>query len=208
MTKIKLCGLKHAQDIDTANLLKPDYVGFVFAQNSRRAVLDGEAADLRARLDPSIRTVGVFVKEPLDHIEQLLLNGIIDVVQLHGGEDMAYIQQLRARTDKPIWKAFSMNAREDAFFAQQSMADLVLLDSSDGGSGTLFSWGLLDEISRPYFLAGGLTPENVKDAVKMLDPYGVDVSSGIETNGRKDPEKMKAFVSAVRRANGVGMEGE
>ncbi|MBQ7507663.1 MAG: phosphoribosylanthranilate isomerase [Lachnospiraceae bacterium] len=203
MTRIKLCGLKRTQDIEKANELKPDYVGFVFYQKSRRAVLDGEAEALRELLDPSIESVGVFVNEPEGHVAQLLNRGIIQIAQLHGTEDLAYIQNLRQLTDGPVWKAFAMDSNENAFFAQQSSADMVLLDSAGGGTGTVFQWELLNQISRPYFLAGGLTPENVKDAVKMLDPYGVDVSSGIETNGKKDPKKMEAFVWAVRKESGA-----
>ena len=203
MTRIKLCGLKRTQDIEKANELKPDYVGFVFYQKSRRAVLDGEAEALRELLDPSIESVGVFVNEPEVHVAQLLNRGIIQIAQLHGTEDLAYIQHLRQLTDGPVWKAFAMDSNENAFFAQQSSADMVLLDSAGGGTGTVFQWELLNQISRPYFLAGGLTPENVKDAVKMLDPYGVDVSSGIETNGKKDPKKMEAFVWAVRKESGA-----
>ena len=200
MTKIKLCGLTRPGDIDTANELKPDYIGFVFAGASRRYVSPAEAAALKKRLDPGILAVGVFVNEPPSSVAALLNAGTIDLAQLHGGEDEAYIRQLRALTDKPVMQAFRIRTAGDAAAAGRSSADLVLLDAG-AGSGVTFDWSLLDGVSRPYFLAGGLDPENAAAAVRELHPYGVDVSSGIESGGVKDHKKMAAFVAAVRRAN-------
>lgn len=173
MTKIKFCGLSRICDIENVNELKPDYVGFVFAPKSRRYVTYEKAAEL-------------------------LHNGVIDMAQLHGDEDEAYIAQLRLMTDKTIIKAFRVETSDDIEMANQSGADYILLDSG-AGSGTVFDWELLKSIRRPYFLAGGLDIDNVTYVLKTLNPFAVDVSSGIETNGSKDKAKMAAFAAAVRK---------
>lgn len=198
MTKIKLCGLSRACDMIAVNELMPEYVGFVFAKNSSRYVDPQTAAALRKQLPPSILPVGVFVMEEAETVAELLNSGIIDMAQLHGGEDENYIRQLRRLTGKPLIKAFWMEAKQDVIAAQESTADYILLDSGSGGSGTVFDWTLLRHMERPYFLAGGLNAANVKEALQTLAPYAVDVSSGIETKGRKDAAKMKEFVRAVR----------
>lgn len=199
MTRIKLCGLSRLCDIEAANALKPDYIGFVFAPKSRRYVFPETAAGLRKWLDPAIRAVGVFVNERPETVAALLRTGTIDVAQLHGGEDAAYIDRLRALTGQPLVQAFRMESERDIAAAQASTSDFVLLDSGAGGTGTAFDWTLLRGIRRPYFLAGGLDPDNVGNAVRLLRPYAVDVSSGIETDGKKDRNKMAAFVAAVRK---------
>lgn len=201
MTKIKLCGLSRPCDIDAVNRLKPDYIGFVFAKKSKRYVSPEKAAALKAALDPAIRAVGVFVNEPAENVAALLKDGTIDVAQLHGKEDEGYITALRAMTDQPIIKAFRIDTEADVAAANSSSADFVLLDSGNGGTGTVFDWNLLQGIRRPYFLAGGLNPDNAEAAVSALKPYAVDVSSGIETDGLKDETKMTAFTAAVKRGN-------
>lgn len=198
MTKIKLCGLRQEEDIKTANLLQPDYIGFVFAQSSRRFIDYAAAAQLKKKLAPEIQAVGVFVNEDISIIANLLQQGIIDAAQLHGQEDEAAIRLLQRQTGKKIIKAFSIKCADDVRQAALSAADCVLLDAGSGGTGITFDWQLLRKMTRKYFLAGGLTPANVAAAVRNLQPYGVDVSSGIETNGRKDAVKMDAFVRAVR----------
>lgn len=198
MTKIKLCGMRNAADIAVVNQLKPDYIGFILAPQFWRYVPSETVAKLKAALDPAIQVVGVFVNQDVHEVARLLAEGTIDVAQLHGQEDEAYIAALRQMTDKPIFKAFKINTPEAVAAANASSADCVLLDSGTG-TGTVFDWSLLEQIRRPYFLAGGLHPGNVEDAVRTLQPYGVDVSSGIETNKRKDPEKMAAFVAAVKK---------
>lgn len=203
MTKIKLCGLSRPCDIEAVNELRPDFIGFVFAKKSKRYVSPETAAALKAALDPAIRAVGVFVSEPVEGVASLLERGIIDVAQLHGKEDEAYIAALRSMTDKPIIKAFRIDTEEDVRKANNSSADFVLLDSGNGGTGTVFDWNLLQGITRPYFLAGGLNPENAEAAVSALKPYAVDVSSGIETDGFKDAAKMAAFVAAVKRGEAL-----
>ncbi len=206
MTKIKLCGLKRPQDIQAANELLPAYIGFVFAPKSRRYVHPDRAEELRRMLNPGIIPVGVFVNETPETVAALLDRGIIDIAQLHGKEDAAYIRRLRQLTTKPLIQAFRVDTPADVAAAQASTADYVLLDSGAGGTGTCFDWSLLQDIQRPYFLAGGLTPENVGGAVATLHPYAVDVSSGIETDGAKDKEKMTQFVRAVRGVPGKDEE--
>ena len=198
MTKMKLCGLSRSCDIEAANELKPDYIGFVFAPKSKRYVTYEKAAELKSLLSPEIRAVGVFVNEHPQNVVKLLQNGIIDIAQLHGDENEDYIAHLRLFTDKPIIKAFRMETENGIKTAEQSTADYILLDSG-AGTGTVFDWGLVKSIRRLYFLAGGLDARNVADAVKALHPFAVDVSSGIETDGAKDKIKMAAFVAAVRK---------
>ena len=200
MTGIKLCGLKRESDIDAANALKPDYIGFVFAPKSKRYVTRDEAKKLKAGLSERISAVGVFVDEAPEAVAELLNLGIIDIAQLHGHEDDAYIGRLRELSQKPIIQAFRVVNAGDAARASLSAADFVLLDSG-AGTGSAFDWGLIQGFGRPYFLAGGLSPQNVGGAVRALRPFAVDVSSGIETDGVKDKEKMVAFVAAVREAD-------
>ena len=198
MTKIKLCGLSRPCDILTANELKPEYIGFVFAPKSKRYIDPQKAAQLKELLSSDIRAVGVFVDEAPDTVAALLNSGVIDIAQLHGSEDEAYIQRLRQRTDQPIIKAFQIKTYHDLAEAEACTADHILLDSG-AGTGNVFDWSVLQDVKRPYFLAGGLSPDNVGDAVRLLHPYAVDVSSGIETDGRKDEEKAAAFIAAVRK---------
>lgn len=202
MTKIKLCGLSRPQDIQTANRLMPDYIGFVFAPKSRRYVPPEKAEALRRLLRPEISAVGVFVREAPETVAELLSRRIIDIAQLHGGEDAEYIARLRTLTGKPLIQAFRIDTQQDILAAEASKADFVLLDSGNGGTGTTFDWSLIRKIRRPYFLAGGLCPGNVRRAIASLKPYAVDVSSGIETDGIKDESKMTEFVHAVRSVTG------
>ncbi len=197
--KIKLCGLTRPSDIETANLLHPDYVGFVFAKKSRRYVSPERTKMLKELLHPDILAVGVFVDEEPESVAAWLSSGIIDIAQLHGGEDETYLKKLRKLTDKPLIKAFSVKDMGDIEKANDSTADFVLLDAGGGGTGTAFDRELLAGMNRPYFLAGGLDPSTVEEAVKRWRPYAVDVSTGIETDGVKDAEKMQAFVDAVEK---------
>ena len=197
--KIKLCGLTRPCDIEAVNELQPDYIGFVFAKKSRRYVSPEKAEELKAMLAPGIQAVGVFVNEEPEQIVSLLEAGTIDVAQLHGQEDETEIRRLRELTDHPLIQAFRIDTEQDVERANASTADYVLLDSGAGGTGTVFDWDLLRAIRRPYFLAGGLDTENLGTVKAKLNPYGVDVSSGIETGGYKDKEKMTAFVAAARK---------
>lgn len=197
MTKIKLCGLSRLEDIEVANSLKPEYIGFVFWDKSKRNVSYEKAKELRSALDSSIKSVGVFVKADIDFVCRLLDDGIINIAQLHGGEDEEYIKELRSRTDKPIIQAFRIEKESDIDMVNASSADYVLLDSGKG-TGIVFNWELIKNVNRPFFLAGGLSCDNIEDAVKNIRPFAVDVSSGIETDGLKDKAKMERFVSMVR----------
>lgn len=197
--KIKLCGLTRPCDIEAVNELQPDYIGFVFAKKSRRYVSPEKAEELKAMLAPEIQAVGVFVNEEPEQIVSLLEVGTIDVAQLHGQEGEREIRRLRELTDHPLIQAFRIDTEQDVERANASTADYVLLDSGAGGTGTVFDWDLLQAIRRPYFLAGGLDTENLGTVKAKLNPYGIDVSSGIETDGYKDKEKMTAFVAAARK---------
>ena len=196
--KIKICGLRRKEDILTANRLRPDYVGFVFAPGSSRCVSREEAIQLRQLLDPGIRAVGVFVNENIRTVAGLLADGIIQVAQLHGQENENYILSLRRMTGRHLIKAFRIANSADVRRAAASNADCILLDHGAGGTGESFDWDLVQGLTRPYFLAGGLNPDNVQEALRQTRPWGVDVSSGVETDGVKDAQKMEQFVRRVR----------
>lgn len=196
-TQIKMCGLRRPEDIRAVNELKPDYIGFVFFPGSRRYITPETANALKEMLDPGIEAVGVFVDENPETVAELLADRTIDMAQLHGHEDEQYLARLRKLTDRPLIRAFRIRSAEDAMRAQDSSADRILLDAG-AGDGKTFDWSWLRTVDRPYFLAGGLNPENVARAVQELKPYAVDVSSGIETDGFKDIQKMRAFMQAVR----------
>ena len=202
MTKIKLCGLSRPCDIEMVNALNPEYIGFVFTPKSKRYVSPEKASELKKLLSPGIKAVGVFVNAPQNEILELVHSVIIDIIQLHGTEDAAYIRQLRELTNALIIQAFRMKTEADIFLAKQSSADYILLDSG-AGTGMTFNWQLIQDVKRPYFLAGGLNPDNVRNAIQKLTPFAVDVSSGIETEGFKDKEKMTAFVTAVRKGENL-----
>ena len=209
MIRIKICGLKRIEDIEAVNELCPDYVGFVFADFSHRYVDKETAVKLKERLDPRIKAVGVFVNEDYNYVAELLNEGVIDMAQLHGDEDEVYIERLRGLTSdnereaksadsEKIIKAFNMSKIGSVSEIDNSSADMVLVDSGTG-SGKTFDWTRLREIKRPYILAGGLGVQNIAEAVNTLQPYGVDVSSGVETDKLKDVNKMRSFVEIVRK---------
>lgn len=198
MTKIKLCGLQSLDDVIATNAVQPDYIGFVFAKTSKRFITPQTAEELRKKLDRKIAVVGVFVNEPVEVVAELLNKGTIDMAQLHGNENEEYITLLRKKTDKKLVKAFSVNEAKNLQAAYACSADYILFDSGNGGTGKRFDWNILQDFDRPYFLAGGLNINNVSEAVSRLHPYAVDVSSGVETDGRKDNVKMAAFINAVR----------
>lgn len=200
MTGIKLCGISRLQDVPMLNECAPQYVGFVFAPRSRRFVEEATAMEIRTRLHRSIETVGVFVDQPIEQMAALANSGVIQAIQLHGHETEETIRRLREQTDARIIQAFSVRTEKDVAAANASSADLVLLDSGEGGTGCVFDWQLLAAVERAYILAGGLHAGNVASAIRRLHPYAVDVSSGIETDGQKDASKIRQFVSAVRDA--------
>ena len=200
MTRVKMCGLRRACDIEAANELRPDYVGFVFANGSKRYVSPEEAKVFRSMLDPGISAVGVFVDADPSFIEDILDSGTIDMIQLHGNEDGGYIDRLRSSSSVPIVKAFRIGDGMDVDEIMSCPADHIMLDSG-AGTGNVFDWNMIENMNRPYFLAGGLSADNVEEAIERLHPFAVDVSSGIETDGFKDKTKMAAFVAAVRRGD-------
>ncbi|MCL2357444.1 MAG: phosphoribosylanthranilate isomerase [Defluviitaleaceae bacterium] len=206
MVKVKICGLTRLADIDAVNAARPDFIGFVFAE-SRRRVSPTQAAELRAALAPGIIPVGVFADAPIDEIGCLVGRGIISAVQLHGDEDEKFIAALKrelafitAFKRRPpgsvkIIKAVAIEKPGDAQAWNNSAADFLLLDKKGGGTGETFDWKLIGDLQKLFFLAGGLSPENVADAVRNVKPFAVDVSSGVETNGVKDPKKIHEFTA-------------
>lgn len=199
-TKIKICGLYAPCDADYVNEALPDYAGFVFYPNSHRNVTEDEALRLRRSIRISIETVGVFVDAQMDQIVRVYSQNIISIIQLHGCEDHAYIKQLRKLLPEAvIWKAYKVCSREDLKEAQTCMANVVLLDNGYG-TGACFDWSLLESFPRDFILAGGLTAENIPLAIAKIHPLVVDLSSGVETVGMKDKEKILAAVSVAKRS--------
>jgi len=202
MTKIKICGLSRLEDISAVNALKPEYIGFVFFKKSKRYVSPEKALELKKILDKEIKAVGVFVDEDIKTVEKFLKSGIIDIAQLHGNETDDYIKSLKELTVQPVIKAFKIRSLSDIEKAEKSLADMILLDAGMG-DGKVFDWSLVSGFKRPYFLAGGLDCTNAQSAVSQLHPYALDVSSGVETGGLKDIQKMTAFINAVRKEDEI-----
>ena len=186
MTKIKLCGMQNEAHIEWANEAGCDYIGFVFAP-SRRQISREVAANLRTRVIPSVSVVGVFVDEPVMHIAHIVNEGIIDLIQLHGGEDEAYLLALRSLCQLPIIKAVCNPRNAEKAFTS---ADYILLDGATGGSGKVFDWNQAHGYDKPLFLAGGLHAGNLEKAIKTVGPYAVDLSSGLEEHGEKQRHLM------------------
>ena len=201
MVKIKICGLKRMEDIEIVNEYQPEYIGFVFA-HTKRYVEKETARKLREALDPAIQAVGVFVNEDISVIEELCRENIIQLVQLHGDEDLVYIEQLRKCIKQPVIKAVRVRNCEQILEAEKLPVEYLLLDTyikgTYGGSGRSFDKSLIPELRKPYFLAGGLDAKNVRKNIESCSPYGVDVSSAMESDGVKDRAKIKAFIEAAR----------
>lgn len=199
MSKIKICGLSRDDDVDYINEAKPDFTGFIIGvPKSKRNIDRSTAGRLKSRLDKNIPAVGVFIDYPLEKIAQLCNDGIIDIVQLHGNESENYIKELRGLiSDNEIWKAFVISNLDDVKRAEQCSADRILLDSGTG-SGKTFDWSIAANTTREIILAGGLNPKNIPLAIKQINPWAVDLSSGVETDGVKDKDKILAAVAAVR----------
>ena len=198
MTKIKMCGMCSERDIEYSNTILPEYVGYIFVKRSRRYITPDMAAVFTGILDKKIIPVGVFINEDIDLISKLVKNGTIMQIQLHGTETEKYIADLREYVNVPIIKAYKIRSAKDVQSTRTSTADMLLFDSGEG-SGELFDHSVLTSFNRPYFLAGGLSPNNIGGILTKLSPYAVDVSSGIETDGKKDLKKMRAFADAIRR---------
>ncbi len=202
--RVKLCGMFREADVRAVAQAQPDLCGFIVDfPKSHRSVTPAQLAGLSELLlecEPvgaPIWRVGVFVDEPMEQLVRIVESGCIDLVQLHGNEDAAYVDELRNCTGVGIVQAFRIRSTADVAAAEASAADLVLLDNGQG-TGKGFDWSLVASVGRPFMLAGGLGPENVAQAVREVRPWGVDMSSGIETEKLKDPAKMVAAVAAVR----------
>ncbi|AMC01663.1 N-(5'-phosphoribosyl)anthranilate isomerase [Aerococcus viridans] len=199
MVKVKICGLRRPEDIEAANAAKPDFVGFIFVEGTKRYVAPDLAAKFRRDLAADIQTVGVFVNAPIEAIVAICQAGTIDLIQLHGEEDQAYIEQLKGQVDQDIIKSVAVG---DELVVAPSQADYLLFDSlspSRGGSGKVFDWQMVSAYQdKPFFLAGGLGVDNIEEALKVVRPYAVDASSSLETDGVKDPVKMQEFVAKIR----------
>ncbi|WP_100065269.1 phosphoribosylanthranilate isomerase [Miniphocaeibacter massiliensis] len=194
MTKVKICGIKTLEDIEIVNELNPDYIGFVFAK-SKRQIDKKKALELKERLNKNIKVVGVFVNSDITEIEDICNKDIIDIIQLHGDEDNNYIKLLKSKCSKIVIKAVSIKNR-NTFTDYNS--DYLLLDNGKGGTGEMFNWEDTPEIKKPFFLAGGLNKNNVLEGIEKLKPFGVDTSSGVETEGKKDKDKIYEFIRRVR----------
>lgn len=201
--KIKICGLFRPQDAEYIDKLLPDYAGFVFYPKSHRFTDDDTAFELRKKINPIVKTVGVFVNDDAEHIEKLYKKRTINIIQLHGHESDEYIKNLRKRLpDAEIWQAFVIHDEKDLRKAEKSSADKILLDNGYG-TGKCFDWSLIKDFNRDFILAGGITPENIKEAAEKFSPWAIDVSSGVETEKIKDEEKIKKIITTIK---GLGSE--
>ena len=206
MTKIKICGLSRREDIESVNMVSPDYIGFIMGfPKSHRNITIERAKTLRAGLKEEIQVVGVFVDAEISMIVDACAQKVIDIIQLHGREDIRYIERLKAvlasvEVQAKIIKAIQVKSKEDLALIKEVPADMILLDAGMG-DGKLFSqeqMELLKSVNRDYFLAGGLNSENASELLESLHPFGVDVSSGVETEKKKDRKKIRRFVQNVR----------
>ena len=215
--KVKMCGISMVETIPAVVEARPDYMGLVFAPSKRQVTIDkakilveelhrGYAkkygSDTEHDKNDTIKTVGVFVNETVDNLVTIANEANLDAVQLHGDEDEAFIQSLKECTNVEVWKAVQIRSTADAEKWIDSSADMLLFDAyhkaERGGTGEVFDWSCLDEFERPFMLAGGIDSTNVARAIRTVRPYGIDISSGIETDGVKDDEKIKAFTNIVR----------
>lgn len=200
MTKIKICGLFRECDIDYVNEAKPDYAGFILNYpKSHRNVPPGTAQELRSKLLPEIKAVGVFVNQPEETVISTARFVGLDVIQLHGNEDNDYINHLKEKTSIPIWKAFKVETEAALRQALLSSADEILLDNGYG-TGESFDWSMVKDFNRSFILAGGLKPENIPDAIETLKPFALDISTGVETQKVKDRDRILAAVKAAHSA--------
>ena len=215
--KVKMCGISKVETIPAVVEAKPDYMGLVFAPSKRQVTVDqakilveelhrGYAkkygSDTEHDKNDTIKTVGVFVNETVDNLVTIANEANLDAVQLHGDEDEAFIQSLKERTNVEVWKAVQIRSAADVEKWIDSSADMLLFDAyhkdERGGTGEVFDWSSLDAFERPFMLAGGIDSTNVARAIRTVRPYGIDISSGIETNGVKDDEKITAFTKIVK----------
>lgn len=200
-TKIKICGLRRFEDIALANKYKPDYIGFVFAK-SKRQVTPREAESLGGNLDKNIKKVGVFVNEPIENIIDLCRNDIIDIIQLHGDEDEDYIINLKNEVDHEIIKVIRVKSRNQIIKEAKTSAENLLLDTFDekiyGGIGKAFDHKLVPNLNQRVFLAGGLKKDNILKAIEIVQPFAIDISSGVERDGFKNEKMIDEIMELFR----------
>lgn len=201
---VKICGITKEMEIDALNKLQPEYIGFVFAESKRKVTIE-VALKFHDKINKNIKTVGVFRNNSKDEILNILKYIPLDVVQLHGNENEDFIKYIRDKSGKEVWKAFSINTKEDLNIALNSSVDTILLDGINPGSGETFSWDILKNliVNKKIILAGGINEDNVSKAIEIVNPWGVDVSTGVENidvhgNRYKDENKMKNFICKVR----------
>lgn len=210
-TKIKICGLRRKEDVAYVNEFCPDFVGFIFFKASKRYISKEQAKELKELLNPKIKAAGIFVNQETDEILSLCKEGIIDIIQLHGEENTEYINLLKEKLKKAgldrkisIMKAFRVKGKQEieAAVKMQNQVDYLLLDAygkdAYGGTGESFQHELIPKDMPPYFLAGGIGEDNLAEIIKTMHPFAVDISSGAETNGMKDKEKIKKIIEIVR----------
>ena len=215
--KVKMCGISKVETIPAVVEAKPDYMGLVFAPSKRQVTVDQAktlveelhkecalkyGSDTEHDKNDTIKTVGVFVNETVYNLVTIANEANLDAVQLHGDEDEAFIQSLKERTNVEVWKAVQIRSAADVEEWIDSSADMLLFDAyhkdERGGTGEVFDWSSLDAFERPFMLAGGIDSTNVARAIRTVRPYGIDISSGIETNGVKDDGKITAFTKIVK----------
>lgn len=209
MISVKFCGMRRRQDIEYANECRPDYIGFILSDGFRRSVDLGTFCELNTYLDENIKRVGVFVNEPIENILYRAYTESLDVIQLHGSwnEDYNYIKALRKDFSGEIWKAVCAGSSEDIEYYNWKNIDKLLIDSFSkdgaGGTGKRIDTEIVKgaKIEKPFFIAGGITAENIIEIARDTKPYGVDISSGIETDGYKDLQKMKKIMEILRKEN-------
>ena len=207
--KIKICGIRRTEDVDIVNEYRPDYIGFVFASTWRQIDIK-TACNLRARLHPEIKSVGVFVNQPVELLTKACISGAADYLQLHGQENASYEKELvKALVQKGIKnpeehliRACRIRNESDFDRIPDTLAPLLLLDAFSpkdiGGTGEAFDWNMIRNVNKPFFLAGGITAENTADAIRLAQPFGIDASSSLETDKAKDRNKIKVFIERIR----------
>lgn len=198
-TKIKICGLKRIEDVISVNVAEPDYCGFIFnVSGSRRSIGAEQLNILVDMLNPEIVPIGVFVNEKTDVILRIVRESGIRMVQLHGQENGEIIHTIQSKAQVPVIKAVSVRSKEDVRSAVLSPADYLLFDCGEGGTGQTFDWNLLEDIPRPYFMAGGIGTHNMEEVFRCFSPFALDVNSSVETDGQKDGKKILAAVRMFR----------
>lgn len=210
MTKIKICGLSRKKDITAVNQYLPDFAGFVFAR-SKRQVTMGQAEELISLLSPKICPVGIFVNEDPVRVVEIARHCRLKVIQLHGEEDCITARRIKGQSGCKIWRAVRVKDQQSLHHISYDSADRFLFDTysahGHGGVGKTFDWSLLQNMPKQQIiLAGGLNLQNIIPAVRQIRPWAVDISSGVETDGKKDPEKIKEIICTLREQEGARKE--